>query len=158
MVDVGDKTISHRTATARGQVVFEPEQWDALLSQIRHVLSAQGGGGGGGEPLEFAKAGELIQRAGEQMKVEQQVQRYETKLRAATSAEALLAALQKPRKARGVVKDVGLTNVDVSRLRPLLEEEDGPEILSTEQWMNSVDTRAGDFLRMRFLLEASGAQ
>lgn len=30
MVDVGDKAISRRTATARGQVVFEPEQWDAL--------------------------------------------------------------------------------------------------------------------------------
>lgn len=30
MVDVGDKAISRRAATARGQVVFEPKQWKAL--------------------------------------------------------------------------------------------------------------------------------
>jgi Ca-activated chloride channel family protein len=34
-------------------------------------------------------------------------------------------------------------------------EETGSAILSTEQWMNSVDTKAGDFLRLRFLLEAN---
>ena len=35
------------------------------------------------------------------------------------------------------------------------EVSDGPEILSTEQWMNSVNTKTGDFLRQRFLLEAN---
>ena len=30
MVDVGDKVITQRTATASGKVVFEPEQWQAL--------------------------------------------------------------------------------------------------------------------------------
>jgi Ca-activated chloride channel family protein len=32
-------------------------------------------------------------------------------------------------------------------------EEDGPTMLTTEQWMNTVDTRTGDFLRSRFALE-----
>ncbi len=32
---------------------------------------------------------------------------------------------------------------------------DGPTMLSAEQWMRSVDTRASDFLQQRFLLEAS---
>ena len=35
------------------------------------------------------------------------------------------------------------------------EQVDGPQILSTEQWMNSVNTQTGDFLRQRFLLEAN---
>lgn len=35
------------------------------------------------------------------------------------------------------------------------EQVDGPEILSTETWMNSVNTKTGDFLRQRFLLEAN---
>ncbi|MEM1151715.1 MAG: VWA domain-containing protein [Pseudomonadota bacterium] len=35
------------------------------------------------------------------------------------------------------------------------EEAGGPEILSTETWMNSVNTKTGDFLRQRFLLEAN---
>lgn len=35
------------------------------------------------------------------------------------------------------------------------ETSDGPEMLSTEQWMNSVNTKTGDFLRQRFLLEDS---
>ncbi|TCL00762.1 Ca-activated chloride channel family protein [Shimia isoporae] len=34
--------------------------------------------------------------------------------------------------------------------------EDAPELLSTEQWMNTVDTRTGDFLRQRFLFETAG--
>ena len=34
-------------------------------------------------------------------------------------------------------------------------QETGPEILSTEQWMNTVNTQTGDFLRLRFLLEAN---
>ncbi len=34
-------------------------------------------------------------------------------------------------------------------------EEIGIEMLSTDQWMNTVDTRTGDFLRLRFLLEAN---
>ncbi len=34
-------------------------------------------------------------------------------------------------------------------------EEGGPEILSTEKWMNTVNTQTGDFLRQRFLLEAT---
>ncbi|MCP4818082.1 MAG: VWA domain-containing protein [Shimia sp.] len=34
--------------------------------------------------------------------------------------------------------------------------EDKPELLSTEQWMNTVDTRTGDFLRQRFLFETAG--
>ncbi|BES71353.1 VWA domain-containing protein [Marinobacter nanhaiticus D15-8W] len=33
------------------------------------------------------------------------------------------------------------------------EQGDGP-LLSTEQWMNTVDTRTGDFLRQRFMIEA----
>jgi len=33
--------------------------------------------------------------------------------------------------------------------------ETGPEMLSTEQWMNTVDTRTGDFLRQRFLFEVT---
>jgi Ca-activated chloride channel family protein len=36
-----------------------------------------------------------------------------------------------------------------------VEEEGEPQLLSTEQWMNSVETKAGDFLRLRFLLEAN---
>ncbi|KAH8076088.1 oxidoreductase [Aureococcus anophagefferens] len=44
-------------------------------------------------------------------------------------------------KARGVVKDVGLTNVDVSRLRPLLEEEDGPEIACVQVNLSVIDHR-----------------
>ena len=35
-------------------------------------------------------------------------------------------------------------------------QEDGPEMLTTEQWMNTVDTRTGDFLKQRFRLEAAG--
>ena len=35
------------------------------------------------------------------------------------------------------------------------QASDGPEILSTDQWMNSVNTKTGDFLRQRFLLEAN---
>ncbi|MEM1429141.1 MAG: VWA domain-containing protein [Pseudomonadota bacterium] len=34
-------------------------------------------------------------------------------------------------------------------------EEDGLQMLTTEQWMNTVDTRTGDFLRSRFALEAA---
>ncbi|MCV6598776.1 MAG: VWA domain-containing protein [Mangrovicoccus sp.] len=37
------------------------------------------------------------------------------------------------------------------------EEESGPKLLSAEQWMNTVDTRTEDFLRLRFALEASQA-
>ncbi|MGI1661963.1 VWA domain-containing protein [Palleronia sp. KMU-117] len=33
------------------------------------------------------------------------------------------------------------------------EEGDGPGLMSTEQWMNTVDTRTGDFLRIRFAIE-----
>ncbi|MCT8161385.1 vWA domain-containing protein [Pseudoruegeria sp. SHC-113] len=32
-------------------------------------------------------------------------------------------------------------------------QENGPEILTAEQWMNTVDTRTGDFLRQRFVQE-----
>ncbi|MDO6484011.1 vWA domain-containing protein [Shimia thalassica] len=35
-------------------------------------------------------------------------------------------------------------------------QEEKPVFKSTEQWMRSVDTEMGDFLRSRFLLEASG--
>jgi len=35
------------------------------------------------------------------------------------------------------------------------EQAEGPQVLSTEQWMNSVNTQTGDFLRQRFLLEAN---
>jgi Ca-activated chloride channel family protein len=34
-------------------------------------------------------------------------------------------------------------------------EETGIEMLSTDQWMNTVNTNAADFLRLRFLLEAN---
>ncbi|MGR3677863.1 MAG: tetratricopeptide repeat protein [Paracoccaceae bacterium] len=34
-------------------------------------------------------------------------------------------------------------------------EGDAAQHVTTEQWMNTVDTRTGDFLRQRFLLEAS---
>ncbi|MEM6634708.1 MAG: VWA domain-containing protein [Pseudomonadota bacterium] len=34
-------------------------------------------------------------------------------------------------------------------------DQDGPEILSAEKWMNTVNTQTGDFLRQRFLLEAN---
>lgn len=40
------------------------------------------------------------------------------------------------------------TQMEVSQ-----EQGDGP-LLSTEQWMNTVDTRTGDFLRQRFMIEA----
>ena len=30
MVDVGDKTVTRRTATAKGAVIFESDQWEAL--------------------------------------------------------------------------------------------------------------------------------
>ncbi len=33
------------------------------------------------------------------------------------------------------------------------DEESGPTMLTTEQWMNTVDTRTGDFLQSRFALE-----
>ncbi|MEM6578777.1 MAG: VWA domain-containing protein [Pseudomonadota bacterium] len=35
------------------------------------------------------------------------------------------------------------------------DQAEGPQILSTEQWMNSFNTQTGDFLRQRFLLEAN---
>jgi Ca-activated chloride channel family protein len=35
------------------------------------------------------------------------------------------------------------------------EQADGPGLLTTEQWMTTVDTRTGDFLRSRFALEAA---
>ncbi len=35
-------------------------------------------------------------------------------------------------------------------------QEEGAGLLTTEQWMNTVDTRTGDFLRQRFALEAAG--
>lgn len=38
-----------------------------------------------------------------------------------------------------------------------VSEDEGTGLLTTEQWMNTVDTRTGDFLRQRFLLEASQA-
>jgi Ca-activated chloride channel family protein len=34
-------------------------------------------------------------------------------------------------------------------------QEDGAGLLTTEQWMNTVDTRTGDFLRQRFAIEAA---
>ena len=34
-------------------------------------------------------------------------------------------------------------------------QEDGSGLLTAEQWMNTVDTRTGDFLRQRFAIEAS---
>jgi Ca-activated chloride channel family protein len=34
-------------------------------------------------------------------------------------------------------------------------QEDGEGLLTTEQWMNTVDTRTGDFLRQRFAIEAA---
>lgn len=34
-------------------------------------------------------------------------------------------------------------------------QEDSPGMLTAEQWMNTVDTRTGDFLKQRFRLEAS---
>lgn len=38
-------------------------------------------------------------------------------------------------------------------------QRDGDGLLTTEQWMNTVDTQTGDFLRLRFLTEAAqGAQ
>ena len=36
------------------------------------------------------------------------------------------------------------------------EQEDAPEFATTEQWMRSVDTEMGDFLKLRFRLEAAG--
>jgi Ca-activated chloride channel family protein len=36
------------------------------------------------------------------------------------------------------------------------EDAAGEGLLTTEQWMNTVDTRTGDFLRQRFALEAAG--
>ncbi|MEX0285713.1 MAG: VWA domain-containing protein [Paracoccaceae bacterium] len=36
-------------------------------------------------------------------------------------------------------------------------QEDGAGLLTADQWMNTVDTRTGDFLRQRFALEASQA-
>ncbi|MBE1285031.1 MAG: VWA domain-containing protein [Rhodobacteraceae bacterium] len=35
-------------------------------------------------------------------------------------------------------------------------QEERLGLMTTEQWMNTVDTRTGDFLRQRFLLEAAG--
>jgi Ca-activated chloride channel family protein len=35
------------------------------------------------------------------------------------------------------------------------EQPDGAGLLTTEQWMTTVDTRTGDFLRSRFALEAA---
>ncbi len=35
------------------------------------------------------------------------------------------------------------------------QESDGTGLLTTEQWMNTVDTRTGDFLRQRFAIEAA---
>lgn len=37
-----------------------------------------------------------------------------------------------------------------------VSEEDAPQHMTTEQWMNTVDTSTGDFLRQRFRLEAAG--
>jgi Ca-activated chloride channel family protein len=34
-------------------------------------------------------------------------------------------------------------------------QENGPGLMTTEQWMNTVDTRTGDFLRQRFAVEAT---
>jgi Ca-activated chloride channel family protein len=34
-------------------------------------------------------------------------------------------------------------------------QEDGAGLMTTEQWMNTVDTRTGDFLRQRFAIEAA---
>ena len=34
-------------------------------------------------------------------------------------------------------------------------QEDGIGLMTTEQWMNTVDTRTGDFLRQRFAIEAA---
>ena len=34
-------------------------------------------------------------------------------------------------------------------------QEDGSGLLTAEQWMNTVDTRTGDFLRQRFAIEAA---
>jgi len=36
-----------------------------------------------------------------------------------------------------------------------ITESDGAGLLTTEQWMNTVDTRTGDFLRQRFAIEAA---
>lgn len=36
------------------------------------------------------------------------------------------------------------------------QDNDGAGLMTTDQWMSTVDTRTGDFLRQRFALEASG--
>ncbi len=36
-------------------------------------------------------------------------------------------------------------------------EDESPGLLTADQWMNTVDTRTGDFLRLRFALEDAGA-
>lgn len=38
-----------------------------------------------------------------------------------------------------------------------VSEEDGPGLLTADQWMTTVDTRTGDFLKQRFALEVSQA-
>ncbi len=79
-------------------------------------------------------------------------------------AEEIVAYVERVREQSDTGEDSGIgaddevydneagRGVETERAAPV---EDAPQHLSTEQWMNTVDTRTGDFLRQRFRLEAS---
>jgi Ca-activated chloride channel family protein len=52
--------------------------------------------------------------------------------------------------------DVVLDNADARGADTQMEAgDDGPGLLTADQWMNTVDTNTGDFLRQRFAIEAT---
>ena len=59
---------------------------------------------------------------------------------------------------RGIgADDVMFDNEDGRGANTQMEapKDEGIGLLSTEQWMRTVDTRTGDFLRLRFAIEAA---
>ena len=81
-----------------------------------------------------------------------------------STAEAIVAYVEAAREASDTGEDRGIgadevvydneadRGVETEMKAP---QEDGAGLMTTEQWMNTVDTRTGDFLRQRFQLEAA---
>ncbi|MEP2783967.1 MAG: VWA domain-containing protein [Pseudoruegeria sp.] len=79
-------------------------------------------------------------------------------------AETIVTYIEETRAQSDTGEDTGLGADDVvfdnesgMGADTQIQVEGKETLLTTEQWMNTVDTRAGDFLRQRFAQEAAGA-
>lgn len=81
------------------------------------------------------------------------------------TAREIVAYIERVREQSDTGEDSGIgadevvfdneANRGVATEMQVTEQADGPGLLTTEQWMTTVDTRTGDFLRSRFALEAA---